>query len=360
VTHSRRLGTALALFALLALATGATPSTSPKSDPLAAEIARWQSYLANHGSSNEQWEEIRKSTAPALAEAQAALDAGRRELALQRLVSARVSLASTEWMDSLPPADFEPAGFEAEVERSGKALAADLGLPRPDALSGIRPAVARAFAEVFRLQIREFYGTSLDYGRTTTTLYGLYYVGAARAQRDAIALLRGLPAGSTKPAPTLRSLAPELDALEEAMLAAYRPPAAIDRHPDFIGASASLKEARELDAAGLRYGAMYKYLQAAQRLPVARETAGVPEKLAAFEKRIAESPTDASIAALYLQIARADLATPGGGGGATAAAIAVDVLPRYFAALEPAPARPRSAPPAAPEVTVTLVRWPYT
>jgi hypothetical protein len=40
-----------------------------------------------------------------------------------------------------------------------------------------------------------------------------------------------------------------------------------------------------------------------------------------------------------------------------AAAIAADVLPRYFAALAPAP--PASAAPKA-DVTVTLVRWPYT
>jgi hypothetical protein len=344
---------------MLVLSTGASPSTPPApTDALAAEIARWQSFLASHHSENEQWDEIRRSTEPALAEAQAALDAGRRELALQRLVSARVNLAATVWIDSLPKADFEPAGFAAEVERSGKELSLDLAPPRPDSLSGIRPAVARAFAEVFRLQVRELYDTSLDYARNTTVGYGLYYVGAARAQRDSIAFLRRLPAGSARPAPALRSLAPELDALEDAMLASYRPPAAIDRHPDFIAASASLKEARELEAAGLRYGALYKYLQAAQRLPVARDAKGAPEKLAAFEKRIAESPTDASIAALYLQIAQADLASAGGGAAATA--IAGDVLPRYFAALEPAAARPPVAPSAAPEVTVTLVRWPYT
>jgi hypothetical protein len=41
----------------------------------------------------------------------------------------------------------------------------------------------------------------------------------------------------------------------------------------------------------------------------------------------------------------------------TAAAVASDALPRYFAALEPPPARPRAEPAT---ITVTLVRWPYT
>jgi hypothetical protein len=264
-----------------------------------------------------------------------------------------------EWLDSLPPADFEPAGFTAEVERVGKALGPDLAAPRPDSLAEIRPASARALAEAARLQLREYYDASLDYGHNTMARYGLYYAGAARAQRDFIAFTRRLPAGSPKPAPPLRSIAAELDALEDAMLAAYRPPAALDRHPEFIAASASLKEARELDAAGLRYGAMYKYLQAAQRLPVPREAKGAAEKLAAFQARIAGSPTDASIARLYLEIAQTDLAAPQGG-GAAAAAIADDVLPRYFAALHPAAAPAPRSPRPAPEVTITLVRWPYT
>jgi len=41
----------------------------------------------------------------------------------------------------------------------------------------------------------------------------------------------------------------------------------------------------------------------------------------------------------------------------SAAAVAEVVLPRYLAALEPAKPRPPSP---APQVTVTLVRWPYT
>jgi hypothetical protein len=349
---------------VLALSTNASPSPAPTSapaptDPLAAEIARWQSFLANHRSPGEQWEDIRRSTEPVLAEAQAALDAGRRDLALQRLASARINLAATEWIDSLPPADFEPAGFTAEVDRVGKALGPDLAAPLPDSLAGIRPAAARALAEAARLQLREYYDASLDFGHSTTARYGLYYAGAARAQRDFIAFTRRLAPGPPKPEPPLRSITVELDALEDAMLAAYHPPAALDRHPDFIAASASLKEARELEAAGLRYGAMYKYLQAAQRLPVPHDPKGAAGKLGAFQKRIADSPTDASIARLYLEIAQADLAA-GPGGGAAAAAIADDVLPRYFAALEPAAVPPPRSPRPAPEVTVTLVRWPYT
>jgi hypothetical protein len=67
---------------------------------------------------------------------------------------------------------------------------------------------------------------------------------------------------------------------------------------------------------------------------------------------------DHSIGRLILEAAQADLAEHASdGAAATAAVVATDVLPRYFAALEP----PAVRPPAEPaKVTVTLVRWPYT
>ena len=154
----------------------------------------------------------------------------------------------------------------------GKVLAAPISTRRGRTRwPGVRPAVARALAEAALLQVRAYYEAGLDYGRNTMARDGLFYVGAAQAQRDFVALAGTLLPPSPKPLPPLRSLAPELDRFEDALLAAYVPPASIDRHSDFIAASASLKEARELDAAGLRYGALYKYLQAAQRLPVARD-----------------------------------------------------------------------------------------
>ena len=78
------------------------------------------------------------------------------------------------------------------------------------------------------------------------------------AQREFVALCRdALGAACPRPAPPLRSLRAELDALEGELLAAYRPPASIDRHSRVHRARAPrLKEARELDAAGLRYGAL--------------------------------------------------------------------------------------------------------
>jgi hypothetical protein len=65
---------------------------------------------------------------------------------------------------------------------------------------------------------------------------------------------------------------------------------------------------------------------------------------------------DHSLGRLFLETAQSEATTANGEGNA--AAIVADVLPRYFRALEPARAQP--PPPPAAQVTITLVRWPYT
>jgi hypothetical protein len=92
--------------------------------------------------------------------------------------------------------------------------------------------------------------------------------------------------------------------------------------------------------------------------PPAADADTVNRRLAEFDSRLSASKVDHSIGRTVLQAAQVDISNAEPGTMPPGAAIiAGDVLPRYFAALEPArPARPRPA----PQVTVTLVRWPYT
>jgi hypothetical protein len=129
--------------------------------------------------------------------------------------------------------------------------------------------------------------------------------------------------------------------------------------------SSALKEARELDAAGLRHGALLKYLQAALRAapltptpPKPLDGGALADRLRGFEERLSAGDRDHSIGRIFLESAQADVAVAvPPARPATAEAIVADILPRYFAALEPA--RPQPKVPV-PRVTVTLVRWPYT
>jgi hypothetical protein len=362
-----RLRTPVLCLTLLALAPTVRAAAAPRApDPLAAEVARWETFLRVHvaaGPTDTLWPDIKQGSEPALQRTQQALRDRRRLLALLRLSVAREGLAAAAYMSQRAPAErTDTARFEAEWARMGAVLRRDLAPPAAAAFDGLRPALVRALAEAALPQVKVYYEASLDYGRSTTPESGLYYLGSAQAAREFVAFLRTLPAGAGR-APALRGLGAELEALEGEMLSVYRPPLSIDRHREFIGAHSALKEARELDALGLHHGALLRYLQAALRFaPLRTPAPAVPADLRARLDRLAapleRGRADHTIARLFLEVAAADLAEHAqDGAAANAAAVAAEVLPRYLAALEPF--RPPALRPQ-PQVTITLVRWPYT
>jgi hypothetical protein len=357
------LRTPTALVAAL-VCTVLTAVTHPQADTLAAEIARWSALLEADARADPLWVDAKKSGQPVLAQADAELRQGRRLVALERLMAAGQSLGAALYAIERPAEErTQLASFEAEWRRTGAALR-DVVSPAtsPDLVAGIRPAFVRALAELSASQARESYAASLEYGRNTEPQFGLYYLGAARAHRRFLDLARALPTPPVLRAPALRALAAEIDSLQGDLLAAYQPPAAIDRHGEFIVASAALKEARELDASGSRHAALLRYLQAAQRVAVLRPVPDLDGS--AVRRRLSESAAhfkenvDHSVARFFVERAESALSSSSGSAGEpTAAAIAADVLPKYFAALDP----PRPAAAAQPpRVTVTLVRWPFT
>lgn len=355
----------LAAIGAAVVATLAAAGTVESGDPLAREVSRWSRLLRESASKDETWLQIKGASEPLIAGAEQALREGRRLLALQRLASARAYLAAASYVGSRPASQVKDVrGLEAEWTRMGGVLRDSLGKPDPGALNGVSPAAARALGEAALSQVRVYYDSSLEYGRNTIPEQGLFYLGLAGAQRDFVSFCRALSPAVRPTSPPLRSLEPELDSLDGELLDAYRPPASIDQHTEFIAASSMLKEARELDAAGLRYGALLRYLQAAQRVSLLRGTtarlagAALGARLRELDARLSAGGVDDSIGRLFLESARAEIAAAAPGAAVpVAGAIAGDVLPRYFAALEPAPP---AVPKPAPEVTVTLVRWPYT
>jgi hypothetical protein len=370
--RSARRFTLVIVFSL-PLTAAALVRAGEKSDPLAAEIERLDSFIRKNRSNDELWPDVKKSTEPALARTRAALDAGRRWLALQRLASVAVNLDGSAYLQQRTINQrTEAADFEKEWTRIGEVLQKELAPIPPESLQGIAPAAVRAVGETALFQVRPFYESSLDYGRSTMPDAGLFYLGSAQAARDLAEKSRALSVPSKEAPPPLRSLAPEIDALEAELLATYRPPVSIERHSEFIGASSMLNDARKLDAAGLRYGALLRYLQAALRTATlkaspAADLSALRARLPEMTRRLDARGVDHTVGRIFLEAAEEDLASapsapPGGGGappppGVTTAVVFEDVLPGYFSALEPA--RPLAARPPA-EVTVTLVRWPFT
>ncbi len=334
-------------------------------DPIAEAVGSLATAVAAETSSDQLWIDNKTWIDAGVKDAQAALAAGRRWFALERLGQARQSFLATRFALQHPTERKELAA----LERTWQALAGTLGAaaPQPAPFAPATPAAARGLAEVALAQVRINYDAGLEYGRNTQPEFGLLYVGVADAQRQFVTLVRSMPpaAAPARPAPAMRSLASEIAGVQAELLSLYVPPASIDRHSEFIAASSSLKEARDYDARGLRYGAMNKFLQGALRTAVLRSSDAAPDpaavatQLQEFRDRLTAGRADHTLGLLFLERAEAAVETKTPVSLRTASATTMDVLPRYFAALDPL--RPAAANrPATPVATVTLVRWPFT
>jgi hypothetical protein len=287
----------------------------------------------------------------------------RRLFALHLLGFVRLSLAAQKFVDDHSADDQKkPEVMEAEWKRAEAELAPALdGSWRPSFDSF--PAAVRAVAEIARSEIRVYYDASAEYGRNTVPGAGLYYIGAAFAQRDFVRLLETLRDSPEGKLLTPANLAQEIDRLENELLLAYKLPASIDQHPLFIRGNAMVKHARELQTEGMQIGALYRLLHGRLRFTgsmstgVSVDSTEAAKRAQATEQRLAVIPGDHSLARLYLEMALAEAGAGDQAGGETARAVFDFVLPAYFAPLQPAAASPALP---APEVTVTLVRWPYT
>jgi hypothetical protein len=318
-------------------------------DPLAAEIKRWSNYLASNAASGELWTQVKQAMAPALERSSQALQKGRVNLALMRFAAVTPTFEGVVFAK-----EHENADLDQEWRRN----AAAVRVAQP--LDGIEPAALRALAEAASLQARGLYRASLDYGKADGTQSGLLYIGEALGQKAFVDFARRVSEPSGLRRPKVRALTRgEIETLERELLAAYHPPASLDRHSEFIGASAAIKETRELNAAGLHYGALQRYLEAARRVgqltTTPMERAKAESSLHELEARLRAGSVDHSIGRLYAEAAESDL--EGTAPPAIASAVVTHVLPRYFAALEPAKSSTQAP---APRATITLVRWPYT
>ena len=124
------------------------------------------------------------------------------------------------------------------------------------------PAAVRALSESAQGRTIPLLEGSRGFATSTKPQDGLAYMGEAKGEAAYATFLHGLSItrkGSPFP---LRSVLPELEALQEKTNAAFQPPRSIDMHPRFINLNATLKFARELDSSRAYAGALYQYLEA--------------------------------------------------------------------------------------------------
>jgi hypothetical protein len=332
----------LAFFALV-------PQVSPPRD-LPAEIDRVRAEASASTPEDER-------TAPAarLERARAALDAGRPLLAFY--------LFEMPWESAKAWAFVKSASAITTPEAFAKKWTA-VGEPRP--VAGPRrtrlPVLVEALASAAEARAVATYHASKAYGEDAGVQAGLYYLGDSHAVVQFAAMARSLPwPEPTAALPALRSLTAELNALDAEMTTAYETMSPAN-HPAYIVASATLKQARTLNDRGQVAGALLEYLLSTYLFAPLRTPAPAREAtpaLIAQARQTLGTATDHSIAEMFLQLADEGLSAGASQAQRRGATSVLDaVLPAYIRAT----GRDATAtsPVAAAQVTITLVRWPFT
>jgi len=223
----------------------------------------------------------------------------------------------------------------------------------------------RALAESALGTVGPLLSGSRGFAESGSVADGLFYLGQAQGEGEFAKFCASLNLVRTGRAISARSILPELLTLQEKVNAAFVPPRSIEQHSRFIALNATLKMARELDAAGSHAGALYQYLDAV-RLYGLFDASGLDdsskkelkEKVGALRTQLTSSKNDDSVAAIFVERAESLIA---GAANAeewrAASVIAGQVIPAYFDARKPSAGTVR---PPHKTVQLTLVRWPFT
>jgi hypothetical protein len=206
---------------------------------------------------------------------------------------------------------------------------------------------------------------SRGFAETGSPADGLFYLGQAQGEGEFAKFCASLHLERSGRAIPARSLLPELQSLQDKVNAAFVPPRSIEQHSRFIALNATLKTARELDAAGSHAGALYQYLDAVRLFALldaaewndSQKTA-LEQKVESLRAQLASSKDDNSIAGIFVERAQSLMASDRNAESWRAVSvIAGQVIPAYFDALKPSAGTRQ---PPHKTVQLTLVRWPFT
>jgi hypothetical protein len=334
-----------------------------------AEVERLQQSLKEKPIQGPDLADLAKGIDQRLKDAESALSAGRLYLGLENLGQAEDYFQAVRTIEAKADAikDNLPA-FEAEWGKASLEYASlDKQARQRD--WGRFPAAVRALSESAQGRTIPLLEGSRGFATSTKPQDGLAYLGEAKGEAAYASFLYGLSV-ARKGAPfPLRSVLPELEALQEKTNAAFQPPRSIDMHPRFINLNATLKFARELDSSKAYAGALYQYLEAVRHfgmlypaVPDEAKQSALRSQLADELKKVSASRRDDSIVQILLERTEGWLNKPDGSAPSAdewraTQVVLQQVLPAYYAVLKPAaPLQQR----AGRTATLTLVRWPYT
>lgn len=334
-----------------------------------AEVQRVQNLLRTGPGTPPAMVQATESATGLLKGVSEAVDRGRFDLALERLGQ------TTSFAQGLRMAIHrEPAvkgnlkAFESEWGQASSQLAAFDRDFRFTNWSRARASV-RALAEAAQVRATPLMEGGRGFAMSTKPSDGLFYIGQSQGESAFAKFCASLNLSRQGQPLAVRSILGELQALQDKTNAAFQPPRSIELHERFIALNATLKLARELDAARFYTGSLFEYLDAVRHCSMLDAAplddsakAALKQSIAATKQKLDSSKDDDSIAQLFLERAESQIAHPDGSEPSadewrSARVIVEQVIPAYF---ETRKTSIRIQ--AVPERTVqmTLVRWPYT
>ena len=361
----------LSSFKLLALCAllGSLSAAQDASSTIRAEIARLQQSLKSQPITDPDLKEINSMVGDGLKGAADALSSGQIYLSLERLGQAEDLIQGGRRADD--KADVIKNGLPAFESEWGKVSLRLTALEQEahNQSWDHTPAAVRAIAETAQRKAIPLLDGGRGFATATAPKDGLLYLGEAEGEAAFSKFCASLSFTGKAAPVSLRSLLPELQALQTKTNAAFQPPKSIDLHSRFISLNSAIKLAQELDASKFYAGALYTYLEAVRHYGMldaaflnAAQQSEVKQAIAEERKKLAASKRDDSIAQLYVERAEsytvhADGSAPSADEWRGARVVLDQVLPAYYGALKPASPLQRAS---GKTVDITLVRWPYT
>jgi hypothetical protein len=329
------------------------------------EIQRLQQSLKDHPISNPDIPNGNTVVGDGLKAADDLLKAGSIYLSLDRLVQAEDLLnGARSGTDRAEAVKSGMPAFEAEWAKSSRMVAV---LNQRKGRWKKSPAALRALAETARGRTIPLLDGGRGFATATQPKDGLIYLGEAEGQAEFAKFCSTFAMRRRGDQYPVRSMLPELVALQERTNAAFQPPRSIELHSRFIALNSTLKLARELDSSRSYSGSLYQYLEAVRHYgmldapaPDSAKLSEVKDGISRMQGRLRSSKRDDSIAELFLeraQLTHLDGSVPSADELRSARVILEQVLPAYFDTYE------RKAPmlrASGKTIDITLVRWPYT
>jgi len=337
------------------------PGDSELEHGLRDEIERLRNRIEAPAFSNEMAPQESRRVTTLLRGCEEALDGGETLAGVRRLAPARLAVERVRYQ-----VEYRDVKDQDELERRcAEALEEALEVAAESSASP-RPASVQALIEVSDGRAGRYITSAAFQGAATRLANGIYYLSLGRSYASLSGFVRSLTCTiPSNPVRSLPGLAGYLDRLDADLVELYQPPISISRHPEFIATSATLKLARQLFEEDAILGSLELALETRTGLGRLHDRGQVDvewlqESLEDHAGEISTSEVDHSLGALLVGRAENFLGeiddpdAPESHG--EVAVLLAEALPEYFACftdgsdheLEPA------------EVTVTLVRWPFT